>query len=164
MKKIFKTLALLVCTVCALVLSSCGGGSKPITYEEFHQKALEVKAKAPEITRGHIVINISTKYEHINYESDFTIQGDALNLVEEPFYYSWREKIIPAIKSRAYLVEDEGENREYYYNAKEGFTVNSVFNDEISYQYVFDVNGYLTKSWDPSLEDNYITTIEWYAE
>ena len=164
MKKIFRTFALTICTVCALVLSSCGGGSKPITYDEFHQTALEVKESAPVITRGHIVINISTRYEHISYESDFRVEGDAIWLAEEPFYYNWRDKIFPAIKSRAYLMENYGENTEYYYNEKEGFTVNQMMNGEISYQDLFDVNGYLIKSWDPSLEDNYVTTIEWYTE
>ena len=165
MKKFFKTLALLVCTVCSLVLASCGGGSnKPISYEEFHAKALEAHENAPKITKGHIVINIATRYENISYESDFTVDGDAVWLAEEPFYYNWRDKIFPAIKGRAYLYENYGENTDYYYNEKEGFTINQMFNDEISHQDLFDTNGYLIKSWDPTLGDDYVTTIEWSNE
>ena len=161
MKKIFKAFTTLLCTVCALVLVSCGGGSsKPISYEEFHSKAVEAEATITGPRTGHIVININTKYEHINYEGDFTVDGDSISLSEEPFLYNYYDYIYGAIKSRASDVE-EGKDSLYYYNAETGFTYDQMFNDEISYQKLYDVNGYLTKAWDPSLEDNYVTTITW---
>lgn len=159
MKKFFKLFTSLLCTICALVLVSCGG-SKAISYEEFHSKAVEAEAAITGPRSGHIVIYISTRYENISYEGDFTIDGSAITLSEEPFLYNYYDYIYGAIKSRASDVED-GENSLYYYDAKTGFTYDQMFNDEISYQKIYDVNGYLVKSWDPALEDKYVTTITW---
>jgi hypothetical protein len=162
MKKIFKTLALLVCTVCSLVLASCGGGNKPISYEKFHAKAVEVEAKAPKYTSGHIVVNIATKYESCTYDGDFTIDGNgSVTFSEEIWIVSWKERILNYINHRASKVLDENEDTVYLYNASTGFTVNLMLNDFIIDQYLFDTNGYFIKYIDPQNADNYYAEITW---
>ncbi len=158
MKKIFRTVSIVLCAVFALIFTSCS--SKPVTYEEFHEKAFEVESTGPIYREGHFYMNIDTVDEKFTYESDFTISAyGTVSLSTKVNNIKWEASILYTIKMRASTLSD-AEGREYYIN-KDGFVAKDIYNDEVTYQYEFDEYGYLIKAYDPYLNENYIRTITW---